>query len=98
MATEFEQVSTRAEGKPKSLKAPPFFKVSAEKVVRDGLAALDRDRACTIPGWYISAVLSLVAIMPKPILRWALMRRIRNEIHLFETRRSERSDNAAPNF
>lgn len=73
--TEFKEVASRRHEKTKSLNPPPFFKTPAQKVVRDALAAVAGDRARVVPGWYISAVLSLAATMPMPFVRWALTRR-----------------------
>jgi uncharacterized protein len=75
--TEFKGVASRRDEKTKSLNAPPFFKTPAQKVVRVALAAVDRDRARVVPGWYISAVLSLAATLPMSFVRWALTRRAR---------------------
>jgi short-subunit dehydrogenase len=54
---------------------PEFFKVPAAQVVREGLDALERDRARIIPGPLVWAVMTLAALVPLFILRQFLAQR-----------------------
>jgi short-subunit dehydrogenase len=70
--TQFQEVAKRAGGKADS--APELVYVPVEKVVRDGLAALETDRALVIPGLAMKLGMMLVRLTPMPILRlgWRL--------------------------
>lgn len=67
VATEFQEVASRVgrEAKP----GPEFIQVTAEQVVRQGLAGLEADRPLIIPGLAMKLVMFLARIMPMPILR-----------------------------
>ena len=52
-----------------------MFKVPAELVVREALAAVENDRARVVPGWIVFLVMSLTAAVPLFILRYFLNRR-----------------------
>ena len=52
--------------------APALFKVTAEQVVREALAAVEHDRARIIPGWFVWAVMMITALVPMALLRIAL--------------------------
>lgn len=67
--TEFESVAARPDGT-KEL-APEFTYISAEQVVRDALAAVERDRAIVIPGLAMKLAMTVVRLTPMPILRLA---------------------------
>jgi short-subunit dehydrogenase len=65
--TEFQEVAKRPGAQPDT--GPEFVSVSAEKVVRDALAALEADRPLVIPGFPMKLGMFLVRLTPMPILR-----------------------------
>jgi short-subunit dehydrogenase len=67
--TEFTEVAARPGAKRD--RTPEFVHVSAEEVVRTGLAALEHDRPLVIPGFVMKIGMALVRIMPLWILRLA---------------------------
>jgi short-subunit dehydrogenase len=67
--TEFQEVAKRSGGRPDS--APELVYVSVEKVVRDGLAAIEADRPVVIPGFAMKLGMLLVRLTPMPVLRVA---------------------------
>jgi short-subunit dehydrogenase len=67
--TEFDSVARRADAPKKP--APEFTYVSAEEVVRVGLAGIENDRAVVIPGVAMKIGMTLVRLTPMPILRLA---------------------------
>jgi short-subunit dehydrogenase len=66
--TEFGAVAERAVD-PDPIPAPDIFKVSAQKVVADALAAVEQDSPRVIPGWFVAFVILLTASLPMFILR-----------------------------
>ena len=72
--TEFSTVAERV-GVMDTQKAPALMKVSAEQVVRDGLAALEDDRARVIPGWFVFGVMMAAVAAPMFVKRFFLNRR-----------------------
>jgi len=72
--TEFSTVAERAGSNGAQL-APEYFKVSAERVVREGLDAVEDDRARVVPGWLVFLTMTLTALMPFFVIRFALNRR-----------------------
>jgi short-subunit dehydrogenase len=72
--TEFFPLAERP-GTEEVMAAPAILKVSAEKVVRNGLSALEKDRARIIPGWLICSVMTAAALTPMFIKRYFLNRR-----------------------
>jgi short-subunit dehydrogenase len=67
--TEFQEVAKRPGQEPEH--GPEFVHVSAEKVVRQALAAVQSDRAVAIPGLFIKIGMALVRLTPLSILRVA---------------------------
>jgi short-subunit dehydrogenase len=68
--TEFSQAAQRPDArKPKA--TPGIVHVSAQEVVRAGLAAVERDRAIAIPGFVMKLGMALVRMTPMPLLRVA---------------------------
>lgn len=67
--TEFQEVAKRPGGQSET--GPEFVYVSAERVVRDTLTALEADRPTVIPGLAMKIGMFLVRLTPMPILRWA---------------------------
>lgn len=66
--TEFSKIAERPDARER-MPAPAAFKVPAEQVVREGLAAVARDRARVIPGWLVCIVMTIAAAVPMLILR-----------------------------
>ena len=68
--TEFAETARRAvAGAPKTV--PGLSHVSAQEVVRAGLVAVENDRALAIPGFIMKLGMTLVRMLPMPILRLA---------------------------
>jgi short-subunit dehydrogenase len=67
--TEFGDVAKRPGGEPE--RGPEFVYVSVEQVVRDALAAIEREKPLVIPGFAMKLGMFLVRITPLPILRLA---------------------------
>lgn len=74
--TEF---ATNAERQvdPDPVPAPECFKVPAHRVVAEALKAVERDRARTIPGWFVAFVMLLTAAMPMVVMRLAMRNQAR---------------------
>jgi hypothetical protein len=68
--TEFDRVARRSTD-PKALVAPEFTYVPVEDVVRDALAALERNRPVTIPGVGMKLAMLLARLTPMPVIRLA---------------------------
>jgi len=73
--TEFGAVAERKVNAD-PLPAPEIMKVSARKVVRSALRAVERDRARAIPGWFVAMVMLLTAAMPMWVLRLAMRKQV----------------------
>jgi short-subunit dehydrogenase len=68
--TEFAETARRqVAGAPKTV--PGLSHVSAQEVVRTGLAAVEANRALAIPGFVMKLGMTLVRMTPMPILRFA---------------------------
>jgi short-subunit dehydrogenase len=67
VATEFQQVAKREGAQPDI--GPRFLVVSAERVVRDALGALESDRPLVIPGFGVKLLMALARVMPMPVMR-----------------------------
>jgi uncharacterized protein len=72
--TEFFVIAERA-GSDAGQAAPESFKIPAEQVVREGLAAVENDSARIIPGWFVFLTMTLAASVPLFVLRYFLNRR-----------------------
>jgi short-subunit dehydrogenase len=68
--TEFSQAAKRPNAK-KPKATPGISHVSAQEVVRAGLAAVEADRAIAIPGFIMKLGMALVRMTPMPLLRVA---------------------------
>jgi short-subunit dehydrogenase len=66
--TEFMQVAQRPAQK-FDMTAPEFMHVSAEKVARDGLAAVQANQPLVIPGFLMKLAMLSVRLTPRSILR-----------------------------
>ncbi len=73
--TPFSSVAER-EGEER-MPSPEAFRVCPTKVVADGLAAVARDRARVIPGWFVALVMLITAAVPLCILRVAMREQAR---------------------
>jgi uncharacterized protein len=71
--TEFSDVARRPATRGE--KSPEIAHVSVERVVSDGLAAVEKDRASVIPGFLMKLGMTLVRLTPMPILRAVLRSR-----------------------
>src|SRR5438876_3270579 len=70
VATEFQEVASRAGGNVSPGPGPDFLQVSVEQVVCDALAALEADRPLVIPGFTMKLLMLLARLMPLPVFRW----------------------------
>lgn len=75
--TEFFAIAERP-GARGEVPTPEFFKVPAARVVCEALRAVLADRARIIPGWRLFAVMTLTALVPMFVVRFALNRRGRH--------------------
>jgi uncharacterized protein len=66
--TEFLSIATRGSD-PQKHTAPNWFVVSVQEVVRQGLAAVMKDRANVIPGVLVNLAMRLIAFLPMFIKR-----------------------------
>jgi short-subunit dehydrogenase len=71
--TEFSDVAQRPNTRGE--KSPEIAHVSVERVVRDGLAAVERDRPIVIPGFLMKLGMTLVRLTPMPVLRTVMRSR-----------------------
>lgn len=65
--TEFDTVALRPDEP--AQQAPEFTYVSAEQVVCDALAGVERDRPLVIPGMVMKIAMLLVRLLPMPVMR-----------------------------
>jgi hypothetical protein len=66
--TEFFAIAERVSSR-EPMPAPELFKIPASEVVAAGLAAVERDRARVIPGWFVCVVMTIASLVPIFILR-----------------------------
>lgn len=67
VSTEFGSVAKREDGA--SLAAPDFLKVPVERVAREALAGVAKDRARVVPGWIVAGAVVVACVLPLFILR-----------------------------
>lgn len=67
VVTEFQQVASRHDAEPDI--GPKVLVVSAERVVRDALAALKADQPVVVPGFAMKLLMLLARMMPMPVIR-----------------------------
>jgi short-subunit dehydrogenase len=72
--TEFSSIAQRPDGRD-AMPAPQVFKVPAAEVVASGLAAVEHDRARSIPGWLVCIVMTITTLVPIFLLRFFLTQR-----------------------
>lgn len=73
--TSFGSNAKRADGGDTNREGQDLLKIPPEKVVQQGLQALENGRACVFPGAVVNLAASLFRCLPRPILRWLLRRR-----------------------
>jgi short-subunit dehydrogenase len=66
--TEFGGLARR-DGERDAAPAPDIFKLPVERVAREGLIAVDRDRARVVPGLLLAGLMFVTALVPMFILR-----------------------------
>ena len=76
--TEFGMRAKRTD-EPDAAPAPDFLKVSVAQIAREGLRAVDGNRARSVPGVVLAALMFLTALVPIFILRPFLARRSRED-------------------
>jgi hypothetical protein len=69
--TEFNEVANAGNSGP-GFSAPEFLKIPAERVVREALLGVERDRARVIPGWIVFLGLGLLFCIPFALTRFGL--------------------------
>jgi short-subunit dehydrogenase len=69
--TEFTEVANGGHSGP-GFSAPEFLKIPAERVVREALRGVERDRARVIPGWIVFLGMSLLFCIPFALTRFGL--------------------------
>jgi len=69
--TEFTDVANRGHSGP-GFSSPEFTKVPAERVVREALLGVERDRARVIPGWVMLLGMSFLFCIPFALIRIGL--------------------------
>ena len=72
--TEFGEVAGRKDSLDR-LDAPAFFKLSKQRVVREALDGVDRDRPRVIPGYLVAAIMIVLSSLPLLFIRMILARR-----------------------
>lgn len=72
--TEFGDIAKR-KGEVDFSVAPEFFKVSAERVVREAIEGVERKHPRVIPGLVVAIVMMFMASLPMVLLRLVLNRR-----------------------
>src|SRR6266478_2491651 len=66
--TEFGALARRSD-KDDAAPAPGFLKLPVEQIVREGLNAVDKDRARVVPGWLLAVLMFITSLVPIFILR-----------------------------
>jgi len=66
--TEFGTLARRSD-ETDAAPAPNMLKLPVERIVREGLAAVDRDRARVVPGWILAVLMFITSLVPIFILR-----------------------------
>ncbi len=69
--TEFTEVANAGHGGP-GFSAPEFLKVPAERVVREALHGVEKDRARVVPGWIVFLGMTLLFFIPFAFVRFGL--------------------------
>ena len=72
--TEFGNLAKRP-GESDAAPAPDILKLPVGRIVREGLLAVNRDRARVVPGWLLAGLMFITALVPIFVLRPFLGRR-----------------------
>lgn len=75
--TSFSQTARREGGSDTNRSGQGFLKQPNDRVVREGLAALERGRATVYPGWGVTLAATMFRLMPRGLMRWFLASRFR---------------------
>ena len=75
--TSFSQTARRTETGDADRSGQGFLKQPNERVVGDGLAALERGAATVYPGWGVALSATLFRLLPRWLIRKLLVRRFR---------------------
>jgi short-subunit dehydrogenase len=70
--TEFNEVANWGRSGSGFSGAPEFLKIPAERVVREALLGVERDRARVIPGWIVFLGISFLFCVPFALVRFGL--------------------------
>jgi len=73
--TSFGSNAKRADGGDTNREGQDLLKIPPEKVVQQGLQALETGRTCVFPGRMVSLAACVFRCLPRPILRWLMRRR-----------------------
>lgn len=73
--TSFSSNAKRTSGGDTNREGQDLLKMPPEKVVQQGLQALETGRACVFPGFAVNLAAGVFRCLPRPILRWLLRRR-----------------------
>ncbi len=74
--TNFSQTARREDGTDTNRDGQDLLRIPPQQVVREGLQALQRGRACVFPGTAVSLAGVLFRLMPRPLMRFVLKRRM----------------------
>lgn len=74
--TNFSKTARREDGTDTNRDGQGLLRIPPQQVVRQGLQALQRGRACVFPGTGVSIAGILFRLMPRPLMRFALKRRM----------------------
>jgi short-subunit dehydrogenase len=69
--TEFNEVANSGHSGP-GFSSPEFLRVPPERVVREALRGVERDRARVIPGWIMFLGMGLLFFIPFALVRFGL--------------------------
>lgn len=75
--TTFSQTARREAGQDTDRSGQGFLKQPIDRVVADGLSALEREAATVYPGWGVKVSATVFRILPRWLIRLMLMRRLR---------------------
>lgn len=74
--TNFSQTARREDGGDTNRDGQGLLRIPPQQVVGEGLQALQKGRACVFPGAGVSVAGILFRLMPRPLMRFVLRRRM----------------------
>ncbi|MGV3659291.1 MAG: SDR family NAD(P)-dependent oxidoreductase [Prosthecobacter sp.] len=74
--TNFSKTARREDGGDTNRDGQDLLRIPPQRVVREGLQALQRGRACVFPGTGVSIAGIVFRLMPRRLMRFALKRRM----------------------